>query len=610
MKKLMDVNYFGTYYATRAALRGLRRQQRGHTSSCRRLPASGACRIWVRTARRSSRRSAWRSACEAEVAGCGHPRQRPLSGLERPREFIEVMSREPAADDQTFAGPRNRPSKRSPKRSLAQSSTRSRDLSHTSSRAGSSAQCDRAWLHRSDRPEIRPEAGARGRIRARSANASLNTVARSRDRDGRPQRRRPRAHRRRLGARSAARSRLQRHRPRGLRSARRSTARAARIVRARRSGRRELSGLQARRHRRVAAAARVEVRARAQGLRGHRRSVDVHRGRGAPARLHGQRDPLGSADRTSISIRSTAAATSSAASSASSIRRRSPTTACACSARFSSPRGSTSRSTTKRGRSAASMPLDDLPAERVWGEIEKLLLAPRPSDRFRARAGARCRREAVSGAKALDGCPQEPEWHPEGDVWVHTLQVIDQARHAHRRSSAPAADRDHARRGLPRPRQAGDDGVVDGRIRSHDHEEQGVAPATSLLDRLNVHSIDGYDVRRQVPGSPRSISSRACGTRKRRGRRRRVPPPRRESGSGTARAARQGRLPRPRARRLRLRGDGLVSRARAPARRRTAARRRFCSAVICSSWAEAGPARRRDSEGGLRAAAGRHGHDD
>jgi hypothetical protein len=30
--------------------------------------------------------------------------------------------------------------------------------------------------------------------------------------------------------------------------------------------------------------------------------------------------------------------------------------------------------------------------------------------------------------QALAGCPQEPEWHPEGDVWVHTLQVIDRAR--------------------------------------------------------------------------------------------------------------------------------------------------------------------------------------
>ena len=42
--------------------------------------------------------------------------------------------------------------------------------------------------------------------------------------------------------------------------------------------------------------------------------------------------------------------------------------------------------------------------------------------------------------------------------------------------------------------------VIDGRIRSMDHEEQGVAPTHALLDRLNIHSLDGYDVRRQVVG--------------------------------------------------------------------------------------------------------------
>jgi tRNA nucleotidyltransferase (CCA-adding enzyme) len=41
---------------------------------------------------------------------------------------------------------------------------------------------------------------------------------------------------------------------------------------------------------------------------------------------------------------------------------------------------------------------------------------------------------------------------------------------------------------------------IDGRIRSMDHEEQGVAPALAFLDRVNVHSIDGYDVRKQVAG--------------------------------------------------------------------------------------------------------------
>lgn len=42
--------------------------------------------------------------------------------------------------------------------------------------------------------------------------------------------------------------------------------------------------------------------------------------------------------------------------------------------------------------------------------------------------------------------------------------------------------------------------VVDGRIRSLDHEQAGVEPTVSLLNRLNVHSIDGLDVRTQVVG--------------------------------------------------------------------------------------------------------------
>jgi tRNA nucleotidyltransferase (CCA-adding enzyme) len=40
----------------------------------------------------------------------------------------------------------------------------------------------------------------------------------------------------------------------------------------------------------------------------------------------------------------------------------------------------------------------------------------------------------------------------------------------------------------------------DGRIRSIDHEQAGVAPATAVLNRLNIHTIDGYDVRKQVLG--------------------------------------------------------------------------------------------------------------
>lgn len=77
----------------------------------------------------------------------------------------------------------------------------------------------------------------------------------------------------------------------------------------------------------------------------------------------------------------------------------------------------------------ARIPLDDLPAERIWGEIEKLLLQPpRPSVGFTLALDLGVIRALFPELDALVGCPQEPEWHPEGDVWVHTLQVVDQAR--------------------------------------------------------------------------------------------------------------------------------------------------------------------------------------
>jgi tRNA nucleotidyltransferase (CCA-adding enzyme) len=128
--------------------------------------------------------------------------------------------------------------------------------------------------------------------------------------------------------------------------------------------------------------------------------------------------------------------------------------------------------------------LDDLPPERIWGEIEKLLLhAPRPSRGLDLALELGVIDRLFPELKALVGCPQEPEWHPEGDVWVHTLMVVDQAR-------TRIED-------LDRPQQIA---FVDGRIRSIDHEQAGVAPATAVLDRLNIQTISGYDVRRQILG--------------------------------------------------------------------------------------------------------------
>ncbi|HSK08149.1 MAG TPA: hypothetical protein VK911_01125 [Vicinamibacterales bacterium] len=147
------------------------------------------------------------------------------------------------------------------------------------------------------------------------------------------------------------------------------------------------------------------------------------------------------------------------------------------------------------------IPIDDLPAERIWGEIEKLLLLPdRPSLGFQFAREIGLVDRLFPEMAALVGCEQEPEWHPEGDVWTHTLLVIDEARR--RVDDLPRAGRLAVMLGavchdLGKPATTA---FQDGRIRSHGHEEAGVPPATALLDRLNVHSIDGVDVRAQVLG--------------------------------------------------------------------------------------------------------------
>ena len=148
-----------------------------------------------------------------------------------------------------------------------------------------------------------------------------------------------------------------------------------------------------------------------------------------------------------------------------------------------------------------TIPLDDLPPERIWGEFEKLLLLPaRPSLGFRFARDAGIVSTLLPEMAALIGCEQEPDWHPEGDVWVHTLMVIDQARA--RIDDLPRWAKIAVMLGavchdFGKPATTA---FFDGRIRSYNHEEAGVEPARVLLDRLNVHAIDGVDVRAQVFG--------------------------------------------------------------------------------------------------------------
>lgn len=89
---------------------------------------------------------------------------------------------------------------------------------------------------------------------------------------------------------------------------------------------------------------------------------------------------------------------------------------------------------------------------------------------------------------ALIGVPQNPQWHPEGDVWRHTLMVADIAQEIIERDSIVGEMREVVALGAlchdfgkPATTQ-----LIDGRWKSPRHSEAGEVPTRSFLTRLNV----------------------------------------------------------------------------------------------------------------------------
>ena len=129
-----------------------------------------------------------------------------------------------------------------------------------------------------------------------------------------------------------------------------------------------------------------------------------------------------------------------------------------------------------------------LPPERLFGEWEKLL-----TEGVKISNGLNFLRDVgwvkyYPELERLIGCKQDPEWHPEGDVWNHTLCCLD----------AFARERDVRREtkdedlvvGLAvlchdfgKPACTSYDPVKK-RIRSLGHDEEGVEPTLTFLSRL------------------------------------------------------------------------------------------------------------------------------
>ncbi|WP_167631791.1 CCA tRNA nucleotidyltransferase [Mariprofundus ferrooxydans] len=136
---------------------------------------------------------------------------------------------------------------------------------------------------------------------------------------------------------------------------------------------------------------------------------------------------------------------------------------------------------------------DTLPASRIWIEWQKWSHARSPSCGLIALHDSgwlACYPEL----QALQQCPQDPRWHPEGDVWVHTLQVVDKAAEMAKKHHLSRPDREHLLfaalcHDLGKPETTVQQ--PDGRIGSPGHSKAGVPLTRRLLQRMHAPGAIG-----------------------------------------------------------------------------------------------------------------------
>jgi len=132
--------------------------------------------------------------------------------------------------------------------------------------------------------------------------------------------------------------------------------------------------------------------------------------------------------------------------------------------------------------------LEELPSERIFDELKKLLLkSKKPSIGFEIIKEVGFLKYFPE-LKKIVGLQQDPEWHPEGDVWTHTMLALDQA--AIIRDKEISEEDEFKRLAYMLGVLAHDFGksyttiFKEGRWRSPSHEAAGEVPTRSFLSRL------------------------------------------------------------------------------------------------------------------------------
>ncbi len=128
--------------------------------------------------------------------------------------------------------------------------------------------------------------------------------------------------------------------------------------------------------------------------------------------------------------------------------------------------------------------LAQIPRERIFVELEKTLLkSDKPSVFFESLRKMEQLDSFFPEIKELIGVPQDPIHHPEGDVWNHTMLVLDAAAEMREQAYYPL--------GFMMSALCHDLGktvtteCVAGKIHSYKHETEGIPIASNFLGRLS-----------------------------------------------------------------------------------------------------------------------------
>jgi len=118
-------------------------------------------------------------------------------------------------------------------------------------------------------------------------------------------------------------------------------------------------------------------------------------------------------------------------------------------------------------------------AERVRDEIVKILTEGSPRRGFELLDETDLLREVLPEIKALQGVAQPVEFHPEGDVWIHTLMMLDGLR-----SPSPTLALGVLLHDAGKPPTF----TIRERIRFDNHVEVGAKMAAAICHRLRLSS--------------------------------------------------------------------------------------------------------------------------